>query len=84
MMIRVTASTMERATLTSFGHEYEKSKSNLAWYLRVFGKIRLRDFPLRADTTDQEREWVNADLVQNSENKSDFDVDRMGLQGGVL
>ncbi len=81
---RMPLTLMERATLTSFGHEYGKSKSNLAWYLRVFGKIRLRDFPLRADTTDQEREWVNADIVQNSENKSDFDVDRMGLQGGVL
>ena len=72
---------MERATLTSLGHEYEKSESGVAWYLRIFGKIRLRDFPLRADITDQEREWVNADLVQNSDNKVDFDVD--GLRGNV-
>jgi len=72
---------MERATLTSLGHEYEKTESGVAWYLRIFGKIRLRDFPLRADITDQEREWVNADLVQNSDNKADFDVD--GLRGDV-
>ena len=43
--------------------------------LRVFGNIRLRHFPVTADTNDDDRRWIDEDVVDDLDNARDVDVD---------
>jgi hypothetical protein len=81
---RVALSLTERATMRSLGQEFRTSPSVGAWILRVFGKIRLRDFPVTADTNDADRRWVDEDAVNDLDNTRDFDVDGLELKGAEI
>lgn len=80
---RVALSLTERATMRSLGQDFQTSPSLGAWILRVFGKIRLRDFPLTADTNDDDRRWIDEDAVNDLDNARDFDVDGLRLKKGA-
>jgi hypothetical protein len=67
----------ERVTMKMLGHDLRADLSEGAWDLRVSGKMKLRDFPLRPDTSDAELAWVDSDVVTDTSNVTDFDVDAM-------
>ena len=81
---RIPLTLTDRATMRSLGRSFRKDPSAGAWDLRVTGKYRLRDFPLRADTSDEERDWVDDDVATNMGNNADFDIDGLGLDGKTL
>lgn len=81
---RLPLTLIQRATMRAFGQEFKTSPKAGAWTLRTGGKIRLRDFPLRPDASDREREWVNEDPVRSTNNERDFDIDGLHLDGADI
>ena len=78
---RVPLTLTERATLRTLGQDIKVSPTQGAWHLRVFGKIRLKDFPLLPDAADNDLDWIDEDVVTDIDNTLDFDIDAMGLNG---
>ena len=81
---RIPLSLTDRATMRSLGRNFRTHPTAGAWDLRVSGKYRLRDFPLRPDTSDADRDWVDDDVQTNIGNVADFDIDGLGLDGQTL